>query len=69
MAPPHPIGAQITIVNDDPRRRVLTDLPQVLLADDLVRRSAEECLEPRQRGGPVAHRHDAVQIHRGRSSS
>jgi hypothetical protein len=35
--PAHPFGPHIAIVDDNPR--VLTDLPQVLPADDLVRRA------------------------------
>jgi hypothetical protein len=38
MAPTHPVGADVSIVDDDPRVR--TGLPQVLLADDPVRRAS-----------------------------
>src|SRR5690606_19449433 len=61
--PAHAPGVRIPVVDDDPR--VLTDLPQILLTDDLVRRTPEEHPEPFQCPAPVAHAHDAVQIHPG----
>jgi hypothetical protein len=42
----HPVGSHVAIVDDDPG--VLTDLPQVLLADDLIGRPPEEGREPWQ---------------------
>jgi hypothetical protein len=46
--PAHPFGPHVPIVGHDPR--VLTDLPQVLLAEDRVRRAPEE--HPRTTAGP-----------------
>ncbi|MFJ6699812.1 hypothetical protein ACIQM4_27600 [Streptomyces sp. NPDC091272] len=60
------LSAHVSIVNDDPR--VLTDLPQVLLTDDLVRWPPEERLELLHCPGPVTHAHDAVQVHSDPSS-
>ena len=42
----HPVTSHVPIVDDDPG--ILTDLPQVLLADDLIGRPPEEGREPWQ---------------------
>jgi hypothetical protein len=61
----HPCGPHVPVVDDDPR--VLADLPQILLADDLVRRPPEEHLEPLLRCRTVTYAHNAVQVHQTRS--